>query len=63
MQTGAKVDAIDPTMGAWFEAIIMKVSMDESEKVLYHVRLEEYVPFHVWFCALDFYQITESVNC
>jgi len=38
-----KVDAMDTTMGAWFEAIIVKVTRDDKGNgFVYHIRFEDY---------------------
>eukprot|EP00795_Rhopilema_esculentum_P000042 gene42-9646_t len=38
-----KVDAMDPTMGAWFEAVIVKVTQDDIDsKLCYHAQFEGY---------------------
>ena len=37
-----KVDAMDTTMGAWFEAVIVKVTRDDKGNgFVYHIRFEE----------------------
>ena len=43
LQVGSIVDAKDPSMGAWFEAEVVDVSLADEKcnnSILYHVRYE-----------------------